>query len=132
MTDSGSTQGQQQTQQQTRAHRTHLPCLLDILKSFSLADKLEKNKEIEKQNAAHLRKTFDNAIDPQTHTQPSSPAASLITLTSQDLEDLKNPNIFKRFKSLLLVDLLKSLTPTLLKKQDAEEPSDSEAFIQKR
>ena len=53
-------------------------------------------------------------------------------LTSQDLEDLKNLNIFERFKSLLLVELLKSLTPTSSKKQDAEEPTDSEAFIQKR
>jgi hypothetical protein len=120
-------------QQVPPAHlpRTHTPRLIELLKSLCLADKLQRNKEIEEENASRRKKTFNHTRDPAVHPQPGSPAASLITLNSRDLDDLRDYSIFERFKSLLPLDLLKSLAPSS-KKRDAEELLDPEAFILKR
>jgi len=69
----------------------HAPCthtslgIIQLLKSLSLSNILQRNKKIEADNDARSAKTLNNALDPAGHPQPGSEVASLITVDPKDL-----------------------------------------------
>ncbi|KAF8961793.1 hypothetical protein BDZ97DRAFT_1637618, partial [Flammula alnicola] len=78
-----------------RAPRTHTsPIIIQMLKSLSLTNILQKNKKIEAENEARSLKTFNHTLDPVAHPDTGSETASLITIDPDDLNRLKVPSFF--------------------------------------
>jgi len=61
------------------------PSIIQLLKSLSLPNILQKNMKIEADNNARSTKTLNNTLDPAGHPQPGSEVASLITIDPEDL-----------------------------------------------
>ncbi|KAF8951558.1 hypothetical protein BDZ97DRAFT_1684206, partial [Flammula alnicola] len=74
-----------------RAPRTHTsPIIIQMLKSLSFTNILQKNKKIEAENEARSLKTFNHTLDPVAHPDTGSETASLITIDPDDLNRLKS------------------------------------------
>ncbi|EDR10349.1 uncharacterized protein LACBIDRAFT_325314 [Laccaria bicolor S238N-H82] len=71
---------------QPRVPHTHtLPTIIQLLKSLSLPNILQKNKNIEADNNARSAKTLNHTLDPAGHPELGSEVTSLITIDPKDL-----------------------------------------------
>ena len=115
MTDHGPQQPVQAPPPQTgpldqpdppRAHKTHTsPDRIQAFKKLSLFNKLTLNKEIEQANLARERKHIDHLMDPTNHPVDGSPAASLLTIEPDEIDQLRIPSVFEKFKDLINASL---------------------------
>ncbi|KAF8172497.1 hypothetical protein BJ912DRAFT_1080663 [Pholiota molesta] len=110
----GGQAGQQQVvppeQQNIRVHRTHInPEVVAMLKNLSLFNKLETNKNIELANISRMKKTLEHAWDATNHPVAGSEAASLITISDEEISDLLDDNIRSYYKDVIPVSVSKRL-----------------------
>jgi hypothetical protein len=108
-------------QQPERIRRTHISDrVVAMLKTLLLPDKLKKNKEIDERNQLRRLKMLNHELDPVAHPDTGSEQASLITLDSDDMEELRKPSIFERFKSQLTDALYSTLSEEFSKKRSGD------------
>ena len=87
-------------------HKTHLPQILDTLKSLPFKLKLSMNKEIESKNKQRATHAYKHALDPIANPDPSSEAASMITITSKEFRSLSIPSVMSNVASVIPLYLL--------------------------
>ena len=63
--------------------KTHLPQILDKLRTLPLKLKLSINKDIKQENEHRAACAYRHALDPVANPDPGSEAASMITLSSR-------------------------------------------------
>src|SRR6266567_4510903 len=103
-----------------RQPRTHTsPTVIKMLKNMSLASVLQKNKKIEAENDARALRSLEHEHDPDTHPDPGSDAASLITIEAENLNRLKVPSFLNTFHEWIYPSLANFLADEELK--DKEE-----------
>jgi len=103
---------------QAHTRKTHISAVVIVmLNKCPLPDKLVKNKEIEQKNQEQHLKSLNHALNPQMYPAAGSPEAFLITLILKDLEELRKPSVFNRFKSLLMNGWFSSLSDEMAKKR---------------
>src|SRR6266567_4186978 len=108
-----------------RAPRTHTnPTIIQLLKSLPLISVLQKNKEIETQNAERALRTLNHTSDKVKYPDPGSDVASLITLDSEDRDRFRVPSFALFFRDYIYSSLAKWITD--------EEIKDKEDFKLKR
>jgi len=94
-----------------REHRTHISLERTLaFKKLSLSNKLTLNKEIEQANLARERKSIDHLMDPANHPTGGSPTASLLTIEPDNIDQLRVPSIFEKFKDLINTSLHHALS----------------------
>ena len=112
---------------QPRIPHTHTsPAIIQLLKSISLPNILQKNKKIEADNNARSAKTLNNALDPEGHPQPGSEATSLITNDPNDLACLQIPSFFASVRDLIYNSLARRLTDDELKEKEEKKRKDND------
>jgi hypothetical protein len=103
--------GQQQPQnfgaQSSHSHKTHLPHILNKIKSLPLKLKLSMNKNIEQQNEQRVLRAYNHALDPVNNSDPGSEAASLITISSEEMLSLHVPSVMSSLSSVMPLYLLR-------------------------
>jgi len=112
---------------QPRVPRTHTsPSIIQLLKSLSLPNILQKNKKIEADNDARSAKILNNALDPAGHPQPGSEVASLITIDPEDLARLRVLSFFASVRDHIYNSLARRLADDELKEKDAKKRKDDD------
>ena len=89
--------------------KTHLPNLLDKIKSLPLKLKLSMNKNIEQANFARAERAYMHALDSVANPDPGSEAASMITISSEEMSSLSVPSIMSTLMSVMPLYLLQIL-----------------------
>ena len=112
---------------QPRVPRTHTsPTIIQLLKSLSLPNILQKNKKIEADNDARSAKTLNNALDPTHHPEPGSEVASLITIDPEDLARLRIPSFFVSVRDHIYNSLARRLADDELKEKEDKKRKDDD------
>ena len=97
-------------------HRTHTsPERISAFQKLSLFCKLTLNKEIEQANLTHERKHIDHLMNLAANPTDGSPAASLLTIEPEEIDQLCVPSFFEKFKDLISTSLLLTLSKLLKK-----------------
>jgi len=118
--------------------KTHLPHILDKLKSLPLKLKLSMNKDIEQKNEQRALSAYNHLLDPVNNPDPGSEAASMITVSSDELLSLQIPSVMSTVSSVMPLYLLRLIG---FKEQDKDkrrrdDPTESfsstEAHMAKR
>ena len=111
--------------------RTHTsPQIIQLLKNLSLSNILQRNKKIEAENDARSAKTLNNALDPATHSQPGSEAASLITIDPKDLTRLRAPSFFASIRDFVYNSLARHLANEELKEKEDKKWEDDDTLVE--
>ncbi|KAJ3825979.1 hypothetical protein F5880DRAFT_1505036 [Lentinula raphanica] len=120
-----------------RKHVTHgTPEICDLLKTMDLQSRLEANKEIDTENRRRRKQELAHLRDP-SKPMPS-PRASLITITSEEYEEIRTtPSRLQAFASLLLDPVRKffaekDVYEKSLKRLREEPKEDEEERLRKR
>jgi hypothetical protein len=107
-------EAQAQQQQQApdppppRVRRTHTTAVvMNLLKSLPLISILQRNKEIEAQNAARSLKSLNHFMDPVKFPEAGSEAASLISIDPEDHVRLKVPSFLASVRDYVYPSLAK-------------------------
>jgi len=112
---------------QPRAPHTHTsPGIIQLLKSLSLPNILQRNKKIEADNDARSTKTLNNALDPAGHPQLGSEVASLITVDPEDLAQLRVPSFFASVREHIYNSLARHLMDDKLKEKEEKKRKDDD------
>ncbi|KAF8815053.1 hypothetical protein BYT27DRAFT_7080989 [Phlegmacium glaucopus] len=134
---------QNDTQLTPRVPRTHAnAAVIQVLKNLPLISILQKNKEIENQNAERALKTLNHTVNNEAYPEPGSDAASLITLDPEDRDRFKIPSFALSFRDYIYSSLAKWIADEdtkekedqKLKRKTTDEPkmTAEEARIAKR
>ncbi|KAF8186691.1 hypothetical protein BJ912DRAFT_852133 [Pholiota molesta] len=118
-------QPQQQAQQEPflRIRRTHsTEVIIQLLKSLPFISVLQRNKEIEAQNAARSLQRLNHAQNPETFPDDGSEAASLITLDLEDRARLKIPSFFTAVREHVYPSLARWLADEEILDREATTP----------
>jgi len=105
-----------------RIPKTHLPNLLDKLKSLPLKLKLSMNKNIEQTNFSRTERAYKHALDPVANPDPGSEAASMITISSEEMSSLSIPSFMSALTSVMPLYLLQIFA---LQDKDKRKREDS-------
>src|SRR6266567_8404712 len=102
-----------------RAPRTHTnPTIIQLLKALPLISVLQKNKEIETQNAERALRTLNHTSDKVKYLDPGSDAASLITLDPEDHDHFKVPSFALSFCNYIYSSLAKWIADEEIKDKE--------------
>jgi hypothetical protein len=93
-----------------RVPKTHLPNLLDKIKSLPLKLKLSMNKNIEQANFTRAERAYKHALDPVANPDPGSEAASMITISSEEMSSLSASSVMSALMSVMPLYLLQTLS----------------------
>jgi hypothetical protein len=93
-----------------RVPKTHLSNLLDKIKSLLLKLKLSMNKNIEQANFTHAERAYKHALDPVANPDPGSEAASMITISSEEMSSLSASSVMSTLMSVMPLYLLQTLS----------------------
>jgi hypothetical protein len=122
----------------SRVAKTHLPHILDKLKSLPLKLKLSMNKNIEQENERRIERAYMHTLDPVANPDPGSKSASLITLSSAEMHSLSIPSVWSALVSgiplylLQLVGLKDTQDKEKQRRDDPQSLTDSLFLIDVR
>jgi len=91
----------------SRPHKTHLLHNVDKLKFLPFKLKLSMNKHIEQQNEQRALRAYNHVLDPVNNSDPGSEAASLITISSEEILSLRILSVMSTLSSVMPLYLLR-------------------------
>ncbi len=106
-----------------RVHKTHLPGLVDHLKSLSLRSKLDLNVDIENRNRACKIHRLDKLRDPVAHPEPDSDVESVISISEDDWLHIVDSTTFESYSSSLPIFVREELAQRKRSLKDLEDDS---------
>ena len=121
---------EQPTEETLRVRRTHsTEVIIQLLKNLPFISVLQRNKEIEAQNAARSLKRLNHAADPVNYPDNGSEAASLITIDPKDPARLKIPSFFMTVREHIYPSLARWLADEEIFDKDLKRKAGDEIRV---